>query len=460
MSFDPISLSVGLAVGVVLGAGLVWLRRRSAPVPTASTTTAAAPAAGADAASRLSEIGQLAKTLATTSADLMTSAEETADKAQSVAAAAEQVGANTMTVSAGAEEMTAAIGEIAATTHEAAKVSGEARERSKQVDAAVQRLGKSSADIGTVVKAIAGIAEQTNLLALNATIEAARAGEAGRGFAVVASEVKQLARQTAAATEDVGKRIAAIQEDSNGATVALAEIAKLIARIDELQQTSASAVEEQSATTREMSRNVTEAATAAKAIAQDIAAIATAVRSFGGGAMAVHDLGSRLTGDTDGLRTALGLTQAGAKAHGPTPVGVSTGGLLWGPQFATGNSNVDAQHQELFRKVAALHHAMRDGKGRAIIGELLVFLAAYTEEHFRDEEADMRKAGYPALAQHQELHRTLLAQVADVKRRFDAGEALKTMEVSDFLADWLCTHILKHDHAYIPSMKKAGLISA
>jgi methyl-accepting chemotaxis protein len=123
---------------------------------------------------------------------------------------------------------------------------------------------------------ITSIAEQTNLLALNATIEAARAGEAGKGFAVVATEVKELAQETARATEDIARRVQAIQGDTAGAVEAIAEISTIIGRINDYQLTIASAVEEQSATTNEMNRNVAEAATGAEEIAQNITGVASA----------------------------------------------------------------------------------------------------------------------------------------------------------------------------------------
>ncbi|WP_308442113.1 methyl-accepting chemotaxis protein, partial [Planosporangium flavigriseum] len=132
--------------------------------------------------------------------------------------------------------------------------------------ATVGRLGESSVEIGNVVKMITSIAEQTNLLALNATIEAARAGEAGKGFAVVATEVKDLAQETAKATEDISRRVQSIQTDSTAAVEAIAHIAEVIGQINSFQETIASAVEEQSATTSEMSRNVAEAATGATEI--------------------------------------------------------------------------------------------------------------------------------------------------------------------------------------------------
>ncbi len=147
-----------------------------------------------------------------------------------------------------------------------------------ETNATVSSLGESSAEIGNVVKVITSIAEQTNLLALNATIEAARAGEAGKGFAVVANEVKELAQETARATEDIARRVEAIQSDTTGAVDAINRISAIIERINDFQTTISSAVEEQTATTAEMSRNATEASTGAVQIAKNIAGVAQAAR--------------------------------------------------------------------------------------------------------------------------------------------------------------------------------------
>jgi methyl-accepting chemotaxis protein len=222
--------------------------------------------------------------LSATSTQMGASAEETSVQANTVSAAAEQVSANVNTVAASAEEMSASIREIAANATEAAGVAAHAVTTASNATSTVSKLGASSGEIGAVIKVITAIAEQTNLLALNATIEAARAGEAGKGFAVVANEVKELAKETAAATEDIGQKIVAIQGDAQAAVGAIDEISGVIARISDIQNTIASAVEEQTATTNEITRHVTEAATGANEIAASITGVAQAAHDTSSGA--------------------------------------------------------------------------------------------------------------------------------------------------------------------------------
>jgi methyl-accepting chemotaxis protein len=217
--------------------------------------------------------------LSASSTQVASASRETEQRAGSVAAAAEQVSRNVQAVAAGTEEMGASIREIAQNASEAARVAGQATDAAKTTNEQVSRLGESSQEIGNVVKLITGIAAQTNLLALNATIEAARAGEAGKGFAVVAGEVKELASETAKATEDIARRVEAIQGDTAGAVAAIGDISRIIAAINDFQLTIASAVEEQTATTTQMSRSVTEAATGSGDIAGTITGVATQATS-------------------------------------------------------------------------------------------------------------------------------------------------------------------------------------
>jgi methyl-accepting chemotaxis protein len=239
----------------------------------------------------VTRMAQTAQTLAAASQELTSvsqqmaaNAEETATQANAASAAAEQVSSNVTTVATSTEEMGASIKEIAKSANEAARVATSAVKVAEKTNATVAKLGESSAEIGNVVKVITSIAQQTNLLALNATIEAARAGEAGKGFAVVANEVKELAKQTAKATEDISRKIETIQGDTKGAVEAIAQIGKIINQINDIQNTIASAVEEQTATTGEISRNVAEAAKGSSDIAKNITGVAQAAYSTTEGA--------------------------------------------------------------------------------------------------------------------------------------------------------------------------------
>jgi methyl-accepting chemotaxis protein len=211
-------------------------------------------------------------------------AEETSAQANVVSAGAEQVNKNLQTVSTGTEEMSSSIKEIAKNAHESAKVATSAVKIAEDTNQVVTKLGDSSIEIGQVIKVITSIAQQTNLLALNATIEAARAGEAGKGFAVVANEVKELAKQTAKATEDISRKIEAIQGDTKNAVGAIGQISGVIKQVNDISNTIATAVEEQNATTNEMARNVAEAAKGSEDIAKNIGGVAEAAQSTTHGA--------------------------------------------------------------------------------------------------------------------------------------------------------------------------------
>jgi len=224
------------------------------------------------------QVANASEEFSAVSQQITTNSEETSAQANVVSNATDQVNRNLQTVATGAEEMSSTIADIAKNATESARISGQAVKTAETTNATISKLGVSSAEIGQVIKVITSIAQQTNLLALNATIEAARAGEAGKGFAVVANEVKELAKQTAKATEDISQKIAAIQADTKGAVDAIATIGAVINQISDISSTIATAVEEQSATTNEMSRNVTEAAKGSTEITQNIAGVSQAAQ--------------------------------------------------------------------------------------------------------------------------------------------------------------------------------------
>ncbi len=235
-------------------------------------------------ASNTYQLSEACAKLSATSHQITANSGETSTQATVVSQSAQQVSQNLQTVALGAGEMGSTIQSIANNAHEAATVASKAVQTAQAANANVAKLSASSAEIGEVIKVITSIAQQTNLLALNATIEAARAGESGKGFAVVANEVKELAKQTAKATEDISRKITAIQTDTHGAIDAIASISDVINHINDISGTIATAVEEQSATTNEMTRNLGDAARGSKDITGSISGIAQAAESTSLGA--------------------------------------------------------------------------------------------------------------------------------------------------------------------------------
>jgi methyl-accepting chemotaxis protein len=250
-------------------------------------------------AENATHVASASEELNATSQQISANSEETSAQAGVVSTASQQVNQNLQSVSTGADEMTSTIQSIATSAHEAATVASNAVQTAQSANATVGKLGESSAEIGEVIKVITSIAQQTNLLALNATIEAARAGEAGKGFAVVANEVKELAKQTAKATEDISRKINAIQTDTKDAVDAIASITEVIKQVNDISGTIATAVEEQSATTNEMTRNVTDAAKGSGEITRNISGVADSARGTSNSAhesqKAAHELAEMAT---------------------------------------------------------------------------------------------------------------------------------------------------------------------
>ena len=251
------------------------------------------------------EMGASAEETSAQAGVVSSAAEEVSHSVNLVSVASGEVFGNVQIVAAGAEELNSSIREIARSASDAARVASNAVSVADSTNATVSRLGLSSQEIGAVIKTITSIAEQTNLLALNATIEAARAGEAGKGFAVVANEVKELAKETARATEDISRKIEAIQSDTVAAVEAISEISEIIRQINDFQNTIASAVEEQAATTNQIGRNIDEAARGTSEIGRSIE---EAARGTG-------EIAANMTGVAQGAQaTATGASQTQSAA--------------------------------------------------------------------------------------------------------------------------------------------------
>jgi len=282
--FQPVSrlLKLGLAVFGLTSAAVLGVSTLIARRLTREAQRQAALVGGI--VDNTHALASSSEELTSVSQQMSAAAEQTTAQANLVSAAAEQVSGNTRTVAGSIDNLVASIHEIAKNAQDAASTARRAVDMASATSGTMAALGRSSQEIGAVVKVITSIAEQTNLLALNATIEAARAGEAGKGFAVVASEVKELARDTAKATEEIGGRIESMQGDTQRAVEAIAEIGKVIEQIDSLQTRIAAAVEEQSVTTGEIGRNISEATTGTSEIAENIVQVAQAAQGTAEGA--------------------------------------------------------------------------------------------------------------------------------------------------------------------------------
>jgi len=235
-----------------------------------------------------SELNRAADRQTDVSSQMSTNAEMTSQQAHRTSLVAEQVNNNTQAVSLAMNELSTAIREIANNTHQAARVATDAVQLAATTNSTVAKLGQSSAEIGEVIKVITSIAEQTNMLSLNATIEAARAGEAGKGFAVVANAVKELAKQTASATETIRHKIDVTQSDIRDSVAAISRISHTIQQINDFQNSIAGAVEEQTVVTRDISRNVADAAKGTLEITENVIQVAKAAEGTAAGAAATR----------------------------------------------------------------------------------------------------------------------------------------------------------------------------
>ncbi len=251
------------------------------------------------------EVAGAADEMKVTAQTLSAASEQTTSRASAVASASEEATVTAQTVASAAEELSNSIQEIARQVADAADVSANGKGQAESTNETVKGLAEGAQKIGDVVSLINDIAEQTNLLALNATIEAARAGEAGKGFAVVASEVKSLANQTAKATEEISQQIGTMQDSTQKTVSEIEEVVTAMSKISEMTTAVASAVEEQNAATRDIAENIQQTATGTQDVSSNIIEVNTAAQQSSQASVEVVEVVGKLTGQSDILRREL-----------------------------------------------------------------------------------------------------------------------------------------------------------
>ena len=400
-------------------------------------------------------------------------AEEMNSSMHTVAAASEEASTNISMVADAAGQMQSNITSVTKNCDKARIISNDAKQKVAVASEKVGYLGDAAKEIGNVTEAITDIAEQTNLLALNATIEAARAGEAGKGFAVVASEIKNLASQTAQATKSIREKIESIQNSTNETVTEVEKISQVITDVDEIVREITTSVDEQSKTATEVATNIEQASLGISEVNENVSQIsqvssqiANDISQVDGVASEMSDRVNNMTKgakDLDTLSTTLrkmisifrvSFKKSDENADDVILRNKNIPDLMpWTSRLETSISKIDNQHKKLVQMINQLHKAMRQQRGSNELSNILNNLAEYTVMHFGTEEKLFEKYQYPGYADHKKIHKELVTTVLAFQADFKNGKATVTVDLMDFLKDWLKNHIVKTDMAYVPFLK-------
>jgi len=395
-------------------------------------------------------------------------AEESSANSVSVAASMEQAATNLASVAESTSQMSATVTEIASNSEKARVISQQASTQAAEITSLMRNLGAAAHEIGKVTETITAISSQTNLLALNATIEAARAGAAGKGFAVVANEIKELARQTAAATEDIKQKIVSVQNSTGGAVSDIEKITHVISEVGSIVANIAAAIEEQATVTRDVAGSIAQAstgvkdanervaqtATATKAIAQDINVVnqsITDLRESGQQAQTSALELSRLAEQLKALSTRFKIGEHATSQTAQTtftPAADDSVLIQWKDEYSVSVVSMDAHHQRLIDLINRLHAAMRSKQTSAVLRGCLREVVAYTHYHFKAEEDLLRKAGYSGLDNQIKSHTQFIKTIEDAQARWQAGDNTVPQELIKLLERWLIQHITGMDRQY------------
>lgn len=395
----------------------------------------------------------------------------------SVAAASEQAATNISFVAEAAAEMRQALDGVVSECDRAQGVTHAAANQVQSATRKVSELGEAAREITKVSEVITDIADQTNLLALNATIEAARAGEAGKGFAVVAGEIKELANQTQRATQQIKTRIESIQASTNDTVAEVELIAGVIVDVESIMNSIAVSMTEQSGRAAEVAQNIEQASLGiaevnenvaqgslvSAQIAGDIAEVSTIAMDMSSRSHNMRQSSEGLSDLASQLRKMISVFKVSVvddQRKSPAARAKNSEAaelIVWNSKLMTGLETIDDQHKKLVRLINALYAAMKSRSGAIESGRILDELVDYTRYHFEYEEKLFATHNYPATPQHKAAHKALVEKVTAFKTDFQRGKAGLSMELMDFLSDWLRQHIMKTDMAYVPFFKGKGL---
>jgi len=358
----------------------------------------------------------------------------------------------------------------AATVEEVVAAIGAVQEGTDRMKTSIDELNHRADGIAQILTLINDIADQTNLLALNAAIEAARAGEAGRGFAVVADEVRKLAEKTMHATTEVGEAVQAIQEGTartlkdmeqagsavsrstelaGGAGQALKEIVDIVAQTSSRVRPFVDLAEEQNDAGKGMSATMDQITSIAR---DSVEAAAESQRLLG--------MMLEASGDLDELVRSLSENRLEVAAGKTAISAVAKGGeqdfIPWGPRFVLGVDDIDAQHKKLVIMVNDLYRAQRSGAGKSDMKKLFRALKDYVKVHFKAEEGLMERIGYSGIVEHKKIHRGIEKTVLELENDWERGGKGIDAQTLSFLKDWLINHILKIDKEYARVCEHTG----
>ena len=385
-------------------------------------------------------------------------AEEVAIQAGSIATASEEMSAtssdiarNCLYAAESAQKATLQTHSGSELVQSSARMMENIAQRVNVSSKTVAGLGERSDQIGAIVNTIEDIADQTNLLALNAAIEAARAGEQGRGFAVVADEVRALAERTTKATKEIATMIKAIQSETQSAVGSMSEGVAEVTRGTAEANRSGEALEDIHNQINDLTMQISQVATAAEEQTATTHEITNNIQM-------ITDVVNRNVENAHSTTQATGmLSEQVDKLHSLVQHFRLANALEWDSSFATGIAQYDNAHKVLFKMVNDLHDAMQQKRSKEAIGQILNGLAEYTVNHFADEERAFAKTNYPEEAQHKLLHKKLIDQVVELQGKFQSGETVLSQDIINFLQDWLINHIKGVDKKYGPHLNKNGI---